>query len=149
VRQNEEWPFTTKDTKDTKEKARLSFCFFFPLCFFVSFVSFVVNEVRSFHVQLSFRNGTLMPADVTIRAFGYISSLLEASEVSLPCASQVSVGGILAQLKDRYPLFADYVGQLSGDDDRLLMLCNGQELELSSIIHPGEEVILVTPISGG
>ena len=90
-----------------------------------------------------------MSAGVTIKAFGYISSLLGTSEVTIPCDRQLPLSAILAQLKNNYPSLSQYLPQHNSLEEHLLILCNGKEQNLDSIIHPGEEVILVTPISGG
>ena len=91
-----------------------------------------------------------MQAGVTIRALGHISFLLGGSERRLVCEGQTQVSSILAQLKSAYPLFSEYLGQLENSNDMLLILRpDGQELNLNSQVGPGEELILVTPISGG
>jgi hypothetical protein len=91
-----------------------------------------------------------MPAGVTIKALGHISFLLGASERMVSCDRQISVCSILAQLKSAYPLFSEYLGELDKSEDMLLILRgNGRELDLYSMVDPGEELILVTPISGG
>lgn len=90
-----------------------------------------------------------MPADVTIKAFGPISSLLGAAEVTVPCGGPLAVSSILAQLKDGYPLFAKYLSQSNDVEQIMLVVRNGNIERLDSIIHPGEILILVTPISGG
>jgi molybdopterin converting factor small subunit len=91
-----------------------------------------------------------MPAGVTIKALGHISFLLEASERTVACDCQLPVSSILAQLKESYPLFSEYLGKLDESEDKLLILrADGKELNLNSLVDPGEELILVTPISGG
>lgn len=90
-----------------------------------------------------------MPTGITITAFGYISSLLGAREVVVPCDSQLPVSSILAQLKSRYPLFSDYMSQINDLDESLLIARDGKIETSDSIINPGEELVLVTPISGG
>jgi len=50
-----------------------------------------------------------MSAGVTIKAFGYISSLLGTSEVTIPCDRQLPLSAILAQLKNNYPSLSQYL----------------------------------------
>jgi hypothetical protein len=91
-----------------------------------------------------------MPAEVTIKALGHISFLLGAGERIVLCDRRVPVSSILAQLKSTYPLFSEYLGELHKSEDMLLILRgDGRELNLNSMVEPGEELILVTPISGG
>jgi molybdopterin converting factor small subunit len=90
-----------------------------------------------------------MPTGVTIKAFGYISSLLGAREVVVRCDNHLTVRAILAQLRESYPLFSNYVNKLDNVDEELLIVRNGKIETLDSMINPGEELVFVTPISGG
>lgn len=91
-----------------------------------------------------------MPTGVTIRAFGYISFLLGREDiVLLPCDTQVPVRSILAELSSRYPLFSNYVSQANAVEHGLLILRDGRTEGPDSMINPGEELILATPMSGG
>jgi molybdopterin converting factor small subunit len=86
---------------------------------------------------------------VTIKAFGHISSLLGASEVALACDGPLPVKAILDELGSRYPLFSNYLGQLNDIEEYLLILTDSREMQLDSLVQPGEKLVLVTPISGG
>ena len=86
---------------------------------------------------------------VTIRAFGHISSLLGASEVTLACHGPLPVKAILHELGSQYPLFSNYLGQVNDIEEYLLILTEGREMRLDSMVQPGEKLILVTPVSGG
>lgn len=90
-----------------------------------------------------------MSIGVTIKAFGYVSSLLGTRSVVLSCDNPLSVRSILDQLKAKYPSFSNYVGQLNDIEESLLILRDGNTEDLDSMINPGDELILVTPISGG
>jgi molybdopterin converting factor small subunit len=86
---------------------------------------------------------------VTITAFGHISSLLGAREVVLACDHPLPVSAILDELKSKYPLFSNYLGQLHDIEEYLLILNDNREMQLHSLVQPGEELVLVTPVSGG
>lgn len=86
---------------------------------------------------------------ITVTAFGHISSLLGAREVVLACDTPLMVSAILDELRNRYPLFSNYLGQLKDIEENLLILAQSRELQMNSLVQPGEELVLVTPISGG
>lgn len=90
-----------------------------------------------------------MSAGVTVKAFGYISTLLGASEVVVPCDSHLAVRAILTQLRESHPSFANYLSKLNDVDEQLLVVRNGKIENLEAIVNSGEELVLVTPISGG
>ena len=56
---------------------------------------------------------------------------------------------ILAQLGERYPLFAKYMSQSPDYEEYLLVVRQSQIEQPDSIIYPGEVLVLVTPVSGG
>ena len=86
---------------------------------------------------------------VTINAIGYISSLLGTGEVMVACDGPVPVRTILDELSSKYPLFAKYVGNLENIEESVLILADGRDMQLDSLVHPGNKLVLVTPISGG
>lgn len=86
---------------------------------------------------------------IKVTAFGHISSLLGAREVVLASDAPLAVSAILDELRSQYPLFSNYLGQLKDVEENLLILADSRELQLSSLVQPGEELVLVTPISGG
>ena len=88
---------------------------------------------------------------IKITAFGHISSLLGAREMVLACDGPLTVSAILDELRSRYPLFSIYLGQLHDIEEFLLILNDSREIEMQmqSLVQPGEELVLVTPISGG
>ena len=86
---------------------------------------------------------------VTIKAFGYISSLLGSTEVVLACDGPLPVNAILNELMRQYPPFSNYVGKLNDIEECLLILSDSRELQLDSLVQPGEKLMLVTPVSGG
>jgi len=90
-----------------------------------------------------------MRSGVTIKAIGHISSLLGASEVVIPCQRQLPVSALLAQLGERYPLFSKYINQSSDCEQYVLVVREGKMEAPDAIIHPGEVLVLVTPVSGG
>ena len=90
-----------------------------------------------------------MSAGITIIAFGYISSVLGTREVTISCDSQLPLRALQSQLRNSYPAFSEFLAQLEKSEDSLLVLRNGEKLDLDSIICPSEELILATPISGG
>jgi molybdopterin converting factor small subunit len=75
--------------------------------------------------------------------------LLGASEVSLDCDSRLSVSEVLNRLGSAYPSFFNYVRGEKYIDESLLVVRNGHIETLDSLINPGDELILVTPVSGG
>jgi molybdopterin converting factor small subunit len=95
------------------------------------------------------RKGHVISTGITIKAFGYISTLLGASAVFLDCDSQLAVSAILDRLASDYPSFSNYIREMKDIDENLLILRNGQTEDLDSLINPGDELILVTPVSGG
>jgi len=87
---------------------------------------------------------------ITVTTFGHITSLLGAREVVLPCDHPLQVSTILDELRSRYPLFANYLGQLNDDiEENLLILADDREMQLNSLVQPGGELVLVTPMTGG
>ena len=84
---------------------------------------------------------------VTIKAFGHIASLLGAREIVVPCEGQQAISTILARLKSEHPRFSNYLGELN--EENLLILHRGKIEDEDSLIDPGDELVLVTPISGG
>lgn len=92
---------------------------------------------------------SLMPTGVTIKAFGHISTLLGAAEVVVPCDSGLAVRSIVAHLEDKYPLFSKYMSHADDFEEYLLVVRDGRIEQPDSMIHPGEVLTLVTPISGG
>jgi molybdopterin converting factor small subunit len=95
------------------------------------------------------REGRFILAGITIKAFGHISSLVGANEVLLECDSQLMVSAILERLGSAYPSFSNYVRAAKDIDETLLIVRNGHIENLDSVINPGDELILVTPVSGG
>jgi molybdopterin converting factor small subunit len=86
---------------------------------------------------------------ITIKGLGHISSLLGSSEVMVACDYPVPVSAILDELRSRYPLFSNYVGQLENIEESVLILADGRDMQLDSLVEPGKQLVLVTPISGG
>ena len=86
---------------------------------------------------------------ISVKAFGHISVLLGAGLVVLPCDGPLQVAAILAELRARYPLFSNYLEQQREIKDSLMIGSGGLEMRLDSVVEPGEELVLVTPISGG
>ncbi|MGA2963699.1 MAG: MoaD/ThiS family protein [Candidatus Korobacteraceae bacterium] len=93
--------------------------------------------------------GRVILAGITIKALGHISSLVGASEVVLDCDSQLMVSAILDRLGSAYPAFSNYIRAVKDIDESLLIVRNGHIENLDSVINPGDELILVTPVSGG
>ena len=85
---------------------------------------------------------------VTVKAVGPVSSLLEASETVVSCDSPLPVSVILDELRSRYPPFSNFLGQ-PDIEDNLMIRCGGREMQFDSMVQPGEELLLLTPISGG
>jgi hypothetical protein len=85
---------------------------------------------------------------ITVKAVGPVSSLLETSETVVTCDSPLPVSVILDELRIRYPLFSKFLGQLDVEDN-LMIRCGGREMQFDSMVQPGEELLLLTPISGG
>jgi molybdopterin converting factor small subunit len=75
--------------------------------------------------------------------------LLGGSEILVDCDRPLPVNAILDELRSRYPLFSNYLGQLNNIEEDLLILTNSREMQLHSMVQPGEELVLVTPVSGG
>jgi hypothetical protein len=59
------------------------------------------------------------------------------------------VSAILETLKRSYPPFSAYLGQQPELLDTLMIGIGIREMQLDSLVHPGEELVLVTPVSGG
>jgi molybdopterin converting factor small subunit len=75
--------------------------------------------------------------------------LLGASEVSLDCDGRLAVSEVLDRLGSAYPSFFNYIRGEKYLDESLLVVRNGNIETLDSLINPGDELILVTPVSGG
>jgi molybdopterin converting factor small subunit len=93
--------------------------------------------------------GHVISTGITIKAFGHIASLLGASEIILACDSRLTVSEVLDRLGSAHPSFFNYVRERKYIDESLLVVCNGRIETLDSLINPGDELILVTPVSGG
>jgi molybdopterin converting factor small subunit len=74
---------------------------------------------------------------------------LGARKIVLACEGPLPVSTILDELRSRYPLFSNYLGQLSNIEEFLLILSDSHEIQLHTLVQPGEELVLVTPVSGG
>ena len=85
---------------------------------------------------------------ITVKAVGPFSSLLEIKETVVACDSPLPVSAILDELTGRYPLFSKFLGQADVADN-LVIRCGGREMQSDSIVQPGEELVLITPVSGG
>jgi hypothetical protein len=85
---------------------------------------------------------------ITVMAVGPVSSLLETSETVVCCDSPLPVSAILDELSSRYPLFSKFLGQ-PDIENNLMISCGGREMQFDSMVQPGEELLLLTPISGG
>ena len=86
---------------------------------------------------------------IKITAFGHICSLLGGREVMLDCDGPLPVSAILEELRSRYPLFSNYLGQPPDLHNNLMIGSGSQEMKLTSMVQPGQQLVLVTPISGG
>jgi len=86
---------------------------------------------------------------ITVTAFGHISALIGARQVVLASDVPMPVRAILDELISRYPMFSNYVGKLNDVEEYLLVLSDSREMQMNSLVQPGEELVLVTPISGG
>lgn len=86
---------------------------------------------------------------IKVKAFGHIRSLLGEGEAVLACDEPLPVNAILEQLKSSYPPFSAYLGQRQELLDTLMIGAGSREMQLDSLVQPGEELVLVTPVSGG
>jgi len=75
--------------------------------------------------------------------------LLGASELSVDCDGRLTVSEVLDQLGSAHPSFCNYIRGEKYIDESLLGVRNGNIETLDSLINPGDELILVTPVSGG
>ena len=77
-----------------------------------------------------------------IQLYSVLRSKLAAASVYLELPDGVSAGEVLDALCDQYPLMAPY--------RNIMRLAVNQEYALESrIIHIGDELALITPVSGG
>lgn len=77
-----------------------------------------------------------------IQLYSVLRSKLRTGSVSLEAHDGVTAGEVLHALCDRYPLMAPYRS--------VIRLAVNQEYALESrIIHAGDELALITPVSGG
>jgi molybdopterin converting factor small subunit len=86
---------------------------------------------------------------IKVTAVGHISLLLGAREIVLDCDGPLTVSAILDELRTRSPRFAEYLGELRDIEDYLMIGLGGRAMQLHSVVKPGEELVLVTPVSGG
>lgn len=85
---------------------------------------------------------------IILRAFGSVSSLVGFREAVVDCDGPVPLNAVLDELRSKYPLFSKYLGRADIEDN--LMICRAdRELHLDSMVQPGDELMLITPISGG
>lgn len=85
---------------------------------------------------------------ITVKTFGSVSQLLGFAKADVACDHPLPLSAVLEELRRRYPLFSKYLSQL-GDEVNLVISCAGRELQLDSMVQPGEELLLLTPIAGG
>lgn len=77
-----------------------------------------------------------------IQLYSVLRSKLAAASVNLEAHDGVTAGEVLDALCDHYPPMAPY--------RNIMRLAVNQEYALeSSIIHAGDELALITPVSGG
>jgi molybdopterin converting factor small subunit len=85
---------------------------------------------------------------IILRAFGSVSALVGFQEAAVSCAGPLPLRAVLDELRSKYPLFTKYLGQADVEDN-LMICCTDRELHLDSMVQPGDELVLITPISGG
>lgn len=77
-----------------------------------------------------------------VQLYSVLKSKLQADSVSLEAHDEVTVGEVLDALCDHYPLMAPY--------RNIMRLAVNQEYALESrTIYAGDELALITPVSGG
>ena len=77
-----------------------------------------------------------------VQLYSVLRSKLAAASVNLEAHDGVTAGEVLDALCDHYPLMAPY--------RNIMRLAVNQEYALESrIIHAGDELALITPVSGG
>ena len=86
---------------------------------------------------------------IKVKAFGHIRTLLGTGEVLLACDGPLPVSAILETLKRSYPLFSAYLDAIPELEENLMVGTGSREMQLNSVVQPGEELVLVTPVSGG
>jgi molybdopterin converting factor small subunit len=85
---------------------------------------------------------------ITVKTFASVSQLLGFAKADVACDGPLPLRVVLAELRSRYPLFSKYLSQV-GDEVNLVISCAGRELQLDSLVQPGDELLLLTPIAGG
>ena len=77
-----------------------------------------------------------------VQLYSVLRSKLAAASVDLEARDGVTAGEVLDALCDHYPLMAPY--------RNIMRLAVNQEYALESrVIHSGDELALITPVSGG
>jgi len=85
---------------------------------------------------------------ITVRTFGSVAALVGFGEAIVSCDGPLPLAAILDVLGNRYPVFSSYLSR--GDaEDNLMICCGDQKLHVDSMVQPGAELLLITPIAGG
>ncbi len=82
------------------------------------------------------------PTALNIRLFATLKDKVGKSRIAVSIEEPLTVAALLAQLTDRYPTMAEALA-IS------LVAVNRNYADRDSIIHPGDEVALFPPVSGG
>ncbi len=80
--------------------------------------------------------------DVTVRLSSGLARFAGNSRVSVTLDQGATVAGLLDRLCLDYPLLSE---KLSGT----VAVVSGKTVDRSELLNPGEEVAILTPISGG
>ncbi len=81
---------------------------------------------------------------IKILFFGALRERLQCANLSFELNSPCTVADVMAQLRQRSPLFADALL-----DANLLYALNQQLCDVQTQVHSGDEVAFFPPVTGG
>ena len=79
---------------------------------------------------------------INIRLFARLRELASAGEVALDVSPGLTLGGLTAVLRQRFPRLRDALGSVA-------VAVNGETAQPGVILRDGDEVAFLPPFSGG
>ena len=86
--------------------------------------------------------GTRLGVKVAVRFFALYRERAGRTSMPLELPENSTVGDLIAHVRDIFPLLAP-------PDVDIVAAVNAEYVEGSTVLHPGDEVALIPPVSGG
>ena len=79
---------------------------------------------------------------VTVRLFARLRDIAGASELARECAADATIADVWRQLAGEFPELGPYERSIS-------TAVNADYARMTQVLHPGDEVAFLPPVSGG